>query len=213
MPPTDSPSRLVLRNELHRACVPSRLAASLRPGAPDGRLRRPPALLHGPVGVAAHGAADDGFLRDRRAGLGHPWHRDGPDGARPGPAGRPPRPAGRAADAGLRLPLLLTTLIALVLGGAPAWGVIAGSFATGASTPLVSGTVRALWSKVDPRIRPTAFALDATTTELVFVVGPTLVAALTVLATPAVAVAVAGVLATAGAVAIAMSGAMRRWTP
>jgi MFS family permease len=110
-------------------------------------------------------------------------------------------------------PLLLTTLIALVLGGAPAWGVIAGSFATGASTPLVSGTVRALWSKVDPRIRPTAFALDATTTELVFVVGPTLVAALTVLATPAVAVAVAGVLATAGAVAIAMSGAMRRWTP
>jgi hypothetical protein len=48
---------------------------------------------------------------------------------------------------------------------------------------------------------------------MVFVAGPTTVAALTVLATPAIAVVVAGVLATSGAVAIATSGAMRRWTP
>ena len=110
-------------------------------------------------------------------------------------------------------PLLLATLIAVVLGGAPSWAVVAGSFAAGASTPLVSGTVRALWSKVDPRVRPTAYALDATVTEMVFVAGPTAVAVLTVLATPAVAVGVAGALAVSGAVAIATSGAMRRWTP
>src|SRR4051794_18703657 len=110
-------------------------------------------------------------------------------------------------------PLLLALLSAVVLGGAPSGVIVAASFAAGASTPLVSGTVRALWSRVDPAVRGTAYALDATFTEMVFVAGPTTVAALTVLATPAIAVAVAGVLATSGAVAIATSGAMRGWVP
>lgn len=110
-------------------------------------------------------------------------------------------------------PLMLTLLVAAVLGGAPTAAVIAASAATGASTPLVSGTVRALWSRVDPAVRPTAYALDATTTELVFVAGPTAVAALTVFASPAWAVAVAGVLAVGGALGIALSGAMRAWVP
>ena len=110
-------------------------------------------------------------------------------------------------------PLMLAALVAAVLGGAPTPVVIAASAATGASTPLVSGTVRALWSRVDPAVRPTAYALDATATELVFVAGPTAVAALTVFATPAVAVVVAGALAVTGALGIATSGAMRAWAP
>jgi MFS family permease len=110
-------------------------------------------------------------------------------------------------------PLMLLALVVAVLGGAPTPVVIAASAAAGATTPLVSGTVRALWSRVDPRVRPTAYALDATVTELVFVAGPTAVAALTVFATPAVAVAVAGALAIVGALGIAMSGAMRAWVP
>ncbi|MCW2699953.1 MAG: major facilitator superfamily 1 [Blastococcus sp.] len=110
-------------------------------------------------------------------------------------------------------PLTLLALVAAVLGSAPAAVVIAASAAAGASTPLVSGTVRALWSRVDPGVRPTAYALDATATELVFVAGPTAVATLTVFATPAVAVAVAGVLAVTGAVGIATSAAMRAWVP
>jgi MFS family permease len=110
-------------------------------------------------------------------------------------------------------PLMLALLAAAVLGGAPTAAVIAASAATGASTPLVSGTVRALWSRVDPAVRPTAYALDATVTELVFVAGPTAVAALTVLAGPAWAVLVAGVLAVGGALGIALSGAMRAWVP
>jgi len=116
------------------------------------------------------------------------------------------------AEAGL-YPLMLLALVVAVLGGAPTPVVIAASAAAGATTPLVSGTVRALWSRVDPRVRPTAYALDATVTELVFVAGPTAVAALTVFATPAVAVAVAGALAIVGALGIAMSGAMRAWVP
>ncbi|MCV2491105.1 MFS transporter [Geodermatophilus sp. YIM 151500] len=110
-------------------------------------------------------------------------------------------------------PVLLTVLAAAVLSGAPTAAIIAASAAAGAATPLVSGTVRALWSRVDPRYRGTAFALDATATEFVFVAGPTAVAALAVLATPAVAVAVAGVLAVGGALAIATCGAMRAWRP
>jgi MFS family permease len=110
-------------------------------------------------------------------------------------------------------PVLLGVLLAAVLGDASAPLVIAAAAAAGAGTPLVSGTVRALWSRVDPAVRPTAYALDATTTELVFVAGPTAVATLTVLAGPAWAVVAAGVLAVSGALGIAMSAAMRAWVP
>ncbi|MGR6967124.1 MFS transporter [Geodermatophilus sp. URMC 61] len=122
---------------------------------------------------------------------------------------RSPRPVllGQAAA----YPLLLTLLVTVVLGGAPTAAIVAASAAAGAGTPLVSGAVRALWSRVDPGVRVTAYALDATATELVFVAGPTLVAALAVLTTPAWAVAVAGTLAVAGALGIATSGAMRGW--
>ena len=124
---------------------------------------------------------------------------------------RTPRPVLLAQAAAY--PLLLTLLVAVVLGGAPTAAIVAASAAAGAGTPLVSGAVRALWSRVDPAVRGTAFALDATATELVFVAGPTLVALLAVLADPAWAVAVAGVLAVAGALGIATSAAMRGWVP
>ncbi|RBY87365.1 MFS transporter [Blastococcus sp. TF02A-26] len=124
---------------------------------------------------------------------------------------RSPRPVLLAQA--VAYPLLLTALVAVVLLEASTSVVVAASAAAGAATPLVSGTVRALWSKTDPRVRPAAFALDATTTELVFVIGPALVAALAVVTAPAVAVGTAGVLAVAGAVSIAVSKAMRSWEP
>ncbi|SFP14435.1 Predicted arabinose efflux permease, MFS family [Geodermatophilus dictyosporus] len=124
---------------------------------------------------------------------------------------RTPRPVLLAQAAAY--PLLLVLLVATVLGGAPTVAVVGASAAAGASTPLVSGAVRAMWSRVDPGVRGTAYALDATATELVFVAGPTLVAALAVLATPAWALAVAGVLAVAGATGVATSSAMRGWVP
>jgi MFS family permease len=110
-------------------------------------------------------------------------------------------------------PLLLAVLIAVVLAGAPTAALLAAAAAAGTSTPLVSGTLRTLWSRVDARVRPTAFALDATVTELVFVAGPTVVAGMTLVAVPAVAVAVGAVLGMAGAVGIATSAPMRTWRP
>jgi len=122
---------------------------------------------------------------------------------------RSPRPV-LLAQAAL-YPLLLALLVGVVLGGAPDAVVVAAAGLAGAGTPLVSGTVRALWSRTDPRTRPTAYALDATATELVFVVGPTVVAVLAVLAAPAWAIGVAGALAAGGAVGVA--GAARTWVP
>lgn len=110
-------------------------------------------------------------------------------------------------------PVLLALLIAVVLGGASDLAVLGASALAGAATPLVSGTVRALWSRVDARVRPTAYALDATATELVFVVGPSLVAVLAVAATPALAVALAAVLAVGGALGVATSRATRAYVP
>lgn len=110
-------------------------------------------------------------------------------------------------------PLLLALLVAVVLGSAPDAVLVVAAALAGMATPLVSGTVRALWSRVDIRVRPTAFALDATATELVFVVGPSLVAALAVLASPAAAVALAGLLGVAGALGIATSPAARTYVP
>ena len=110
-------------------------------------------------------------------------------------------------------PLLLGLLVVVVLDGASDSTVIAASALAGAATPLVSGTVRALWSRVDVRVRPTAYALDATATELVFVAGPSLVAVLAVFAAPALAVALAGVLAVGGALGIATSRATRGYVP
>jgi hypothetical protein len=110
-------------------------------------------------------------------------------------------------------PVLLSVLVLTVLRGASSWAIVAAAAAAGAGTPLVSGTVRALWSRVDPLVRPTAYALDATATEMVFVVGPTAVATLAVFASPAVAIGVAGVLAVLGSLGIATSPAMRGWRP
>src|SRR5687767_1114781 len=110
-------------------------------------------------------------------------------------------------------PALLALLATVVLNGASPVAIVAASAAAGPATPLVSGTVRALWARTDPALRPTAYALDATATEFVFVAGPTAVAAITVLGSPAIAMAVAGVLAVAGAVGLATCAAMRSWEP
>jgi MFS family permease len=110
-------------------------------------------------------------------------------------------------------PLLLAALMAVVLSGGSTAAILLASAAAGASTPLVSGTVRALWSRTDPRFRGTAYALDAVANELVFVVGPTLVAVLSVVAGAAAAVAVAGALGVIGTVGIATTPALRGWRP
>ena len=112
---------------------------------------------------------------------------------------------GRAVRRGGGLPALLAGLVAVVLGGGPLVAILAASAATGATTPLVSGTVRALWVRTDPAVRPTAYAWTPPDRDGLRGRADDR-RCLTVLGYPAVAMGVAGVLAVVGAVGHRSSG-------
>jgi len=83
----------------------------------------------------------------------------------------------------------------------------------GLATPPISTVARALWPRLLPdQERLTAmYALEATTQELTFIAGPTLVAGLVALAAPGAAVAASGLLALAGTLLFLSGAAGRRW--
>ena len=94
--------------------------------------------------------------------------------------------------------------------------------ATGALMPLLSSSLRALWSELTEgpdgdSVRQTAFALDAIAMEIVWMTGPVLVAAAVALSSaasgPAIALIGAAVLGLAGSLAVAISRPSRRWRP
>jgi len=100
--------------------------------------------------------------------------------------------AARLIDSfGTRVLLVLATghaaaLVALVLagrGGAPDAVLVAVAGLGGLSVPPVSSVMRTLYPRVlEPGMVPTAFALDSVLTEILFVLGPLLVAAFVALA-------------------------------
>jgi MFS family permease len=83
----------------------------------------------------------------------------------------------------------------------------------GALLPPVSGSMRALWASLikEPRRREMAFALEAVLTELYFVLGPLLTAAIIALADPSAAVITSACLLVVGTIAFATSRPSRRW--
>jgi MFS family permease len=124
---------------------------------------------------------------------------------------RTPRPV--LVTQAVTYPLLLSVLVSAVLAGAPTALLLVLAAITGVTTPLISGVVRALWARTDPALRRTAYALDATTTELVFVLGPALVALFAFSIHPVAAIATAGFAGVIGAVSINASAPMRAWEP
>jgi MFS family permease len=85
----------------------------------------------------------------------------------------------------------------------------------GGSIPPVAACMRALWSELlgdDGRLQA-AFAVESTVQELIFVVGPPLVAALAAVFSPAVAVLGTGALLLAGTAVFAATPASRAWRP
>jgi MFS family permease len=110
----------------------------------------------------------------------------------------------------------LGALIGLTLLGAPAAVLAVVALVAGLAVPPISATLRPLWGPLlreDPDLVPTAYALDSVVIELVFVFGPLLTAAVTVLFSPALAIALAGALVVAGTVAFAASPPSRDWRP
>jgi hypothetical protein len=107
----------------------------------------------------------------------------------------------------------VVALVAAATGDAPSWVLFISALAGGGSLPQVPAAMRSLWSALveDAERRQTAYALVTIVFEVSVVTAPVLVAALAALASPAVAILAAVVLATAGALGFAATPASRGW--
>jgi MFS family permease len=101
--------------------------------------------------------------------------------------------------------IALAGLLIAVRSDAPSWALYAISFVAGGTRPQVGSFVRARWTHLLGRGRAlqTAFALEAVGDEVVFIIGPVVVAALATQISPYLALAVAGVLGLSGGIWLA----------
>ncbi|HTD08020.1 MAG TPA: MFS transporter [Solirubrobacteraceae bacterium] len=108
---------------------------------------------------------------------------------------------------------LLVALVAIGQAGAPVAVVVAMAALAGAAQPPIAGCIRALWSQVagDGDALETAYALDATTQEVIWTLGPLLVGSTTVLLSPAAAVIACAVITVAGTAFFAASKFSSSW--
>lgn len=109
--------------------------------------------------------------------------------------------------------IFLTALVIVVKNNAATFAILAFAAAAGAMVPPISACVRVLWARIIPTRKAveTAYALDATTQEMVFTVGPLLVALIISLASPAAALMTVVVMMLAGTAVFVTTPAMRSW--
>jgi predicted MFS family arabinose efflux permease len=107
--------------------------------------------------------------------------------------------------------LVALTLVAQRAASQPA--VFALAAIAGGVQPPIAGCVRALWSQVAPEAEAldTAYALDATTQELIWILGPIIVASTVTLASPTAAMLVCAAVTLLGSVYFASSKTSRGW--
>ncbi len=112
-------------------------------------------------------------------------------------------------------PSALLLLMLLVERGAhPLW-VAACSFLAGASLPPITICMRTLFPRLihDPGLLQTAYSIDSALIEIVFILGPTLVALFIAVGQPGAAVVAAAVCAALGTAWFVRAPAIRDWTP
>ena len=98
-------------------------------------------------------------------------------------------------------PLMIVTLLVLALEHAPLPAIVLAAAGVGVAFPPIGPTIRSMWPRLIPREElHTAFALEATLQEIIFVSGPLIVGALTALVS-----ASAGILTTAILSAVAVT--------
>jgi len=97
---------------------------------------------------------------------------------------------------------LLVAFVAVAQAGAPVAVDVALAALAGAVQPPIAGCIRALWSLLarDSETLETAYALDATTQELIWTLGPLLVGSTAVLLSPAAAVLACAAITVCGTV-------------
>jgi MFS family permease len=106
----------------------------------------------------------------------------------------------------------LALLVALAVGGAPTWTLVATAVIAGAAPAPLMSSLRALWRDLVPEPRlQTAYALQAVLTEILFVTSPLLAAFLVAVFSAQVAVLVLIVIEFAGVVAFTATPASRSW--
>lgn len=112
-------------------------------------------------------------------------------------------------------PALLAVVCALALRDAPMPLVGAAAAAAGALMPPVGAALRTLWPALfaDAELRAAAYALEASLQEITFVVGPLLVALLTALASPVLALGVSAAAGGVGTLLVALAEPVRAWRP
>lgn len=115
---------------------------------------------------------------------------------------------------GVTYPLCLVFLIFAGLRDLPLPAVLAAAVLAGVTFPPMTAAVRGTWNAMTadaPEIRGTALAAETALFELVFVVGPMLVAICVTLWQPAVALAAAAAITLVGTLVVARGQAMRAW--
>jgi MFS family permease len=109
--------------------------------------------------------------------------------------------------------LALIGLVLLAEGGGTVPAMCAAAVCAGFAIPPLGVSIRTLWSKLvaDPDLRQSAFALDAVTVEVAFIVGPLLAALVIGIASPAAGVLMNVALSILGSALFALSRASRSW--
>ena len=125
------------------------------------------------------------------------------------------RPAPVLMTYGIAYGVALAGLLSLAHARAPEAALIAGALVAGALAPPIGPTIRMMWPAMlpKPELRTTAFALEATIQEVIFVVGPLIVAALAATISPTAGVAAAAVACVAGTAGFIGTPAVRARRP
>lgn len=115
----------------------------------------------------------------------------------------------------LVFPALMLGVCTLALLDAPLPAIAVCAAAAGALMPPVGSALRSLWPRMfpDADLRAAAYALEASLQEIIFVVGPLVVALLTAAASPVLALAVAAAAGGIGTTLIALAPPVRAWRP
>ena len=108
---------------------------------------------------------------------------------------------------------LLVAFVLVAQAGAPLPVVVAVAALAGAAQPPIAGCIRALWADVagDGEALETAYALDATSQEVIWTLGPLLVGSAAVLLTPAAGVLLCALITVCGTTFFASSKLSSGW--
>src|SRR2546423_10738346 len=108
--------------------------------------------------------------------------------------------------------MALAALLALAHAQVAEPVVVAATLLAGLLAPPVGPTIRMMWPAMLPRpeLRTTAYALEATIQEVIFVVGPLVVAVLAASISASAGIVAAGIACIAGSIGVTATPAVRR---